>query len=88
MTTDNAQALALLNENRSIDSYLKAAQELVEAGHMPEISTLQQRVKDLCTAIEAAPRDTQQACLAEFKNLVSAFDATTTSLKAWKDRQA
>jgi hypothetical protein len=61
---------ALSQEFESIDAYLKAVQEILDQGHMPDIGDLDDRIARLCSQIESAPADLHDVCLAKLDTLL------------------
>ncbi|MDR3450018.1 MAG: hypothetical protein P4M15_09800 [Alphaproteobacteria bacterium] len=74
----------LTGEFAAIDEYLKAVREILQDGHMPDMTGLDARVSDLCAALEQAKPELQQQCLPKLDKLLKRLDVCETEIRAFR----
>jgi hypothetical protein len=79
---------ALLHEIAAIENYLAAAEDALAAGHMPDMTGLEQRVGALCSTIQNAPHAAQQKCLPPLSSLLPRLNNCEAGLRKWKEKVA
>jgi hypothetical protein len=77
----------LAREFSAIDEYLKAVSDILRDGHMPDLSGLDGRVSELCTALQSADPEIQQQFLAQMSALLQKLDVCEKEIKAFHDAQ-
>jgi hypothetical protein len=82
------ESAALLYEIGSIEKYLAAAEDVLKAGHMPDMTGLEQRVGALCSDIQKAAHDAQQKCLPPLQALLPRLNNCEAGLRKWKEKEA
>jgi hypothetical protein len=86
MSEAQSSSAALLHEIASIDKYLAAAEDALKAGHMPDMTGLEQRVGALCSTIQSADHDAQQKCLPPLQALLPRLNNCEAGLRKWRDK--
>lgn len=81
-------ALPLMDELLSIKNYLIAAQEILQSGHMPDITSLEPRVANLCQNIEALPKEDRTPYLAEMTLTLGKLNELEADMKVWNAKKA
>ena len=78
---------SLLHEFDALLKYLTAAREVVQSGHMPDLTGMDGRVTELCDRLTQADPDIQQACLAKLTIIVQNLDACEKEMRVFHDAQ-
>ncbi|MFY9288134.1 MAG: hypothetical protein WAO98_06495 [Alphaproteobacteria bacterium] len=64
-----------LEQLDAIKKYLSAADDVLKAGYMPDITTLLAEVTNACEAVQKAPKEMHDKCLPELIKVVEQMNA-------------
>jgi hypothetical protein len=84
MTDPNLQT-KITGEIAAIKKYLEATVEILDTNHMPDITSLENRVAQLCKAIQTAPAEVHEVCLPLLVNLMEQLAETEKQMRLWND---
>ena len=73
----------LLDEFVAIDNYIKAVCEILQTGHMPDMTGLDGRVSSLCAALKESAPEVQQQCLSKLNDMLNKLDECERDLRAY-----
>ncbi len=62
-----------------------AAQESLKTGYMPDITSLEKRVADVCQDIELADEAIQKQCLPVLAEIIQNLDVCERGMREWRD---
>jgi len=78
-----SSSLSALEELASIREYVMEAQRQLKSGHMPDMTSLEQRTADLCRLIKEANSEVQKQCAPELADLARQLDDCEQGLRAF-----
>ena len=71
---------AALNQLAALRDYLRAVEDSLQAGAMPDLTGLDHRIAGLCHDIEQVEEAGRGACLAELKAVLQSLDTCRAGL--------
>jgi hypothetical protein len=83
----SSSASSLLNELAAVKAHIDAARDFVKDGHMPDLTSLEKRIADLCAGIQAAEADEQGQCLMQLASLLKSLDECERDMRAWYEER-
>lgn len=76
---------AILEELATVQSYLVAAQGILDSGYMPDITPLESRVADLCQRVQQAPKEIHDQCLAQLVSLLEQLNLCEKKMRTFHE---
>ena len=78
---------SLLHEFDSLIKYITAAREIVQSGHMPDLTGMDKRIAEICATLTETDPETQQACLPKLTDILQNLDLCENEMRAFHKAQ-
>ncbi len=77
------EAAIVTEELATIKNYLKAAEDVLASGYMPDITALGSRVAQLCERIQKGSKDVHEKCIPQLIALVEQLNQCEEKIRAF-----
>jgi len=78
---------AIMKEFDSVESYLRAVRDVMDEGHMPDISGLDDRVAKLCDIVQEVSPDIQERCATKLDELLQKLNDCEDEMAVFQDKR-
>lgn len=77
-----------LNELKAINDFINAAEEVIQQGHVPDMTALEKRVEVLCVTLQGVPKKHQKEFLQPLKNILERLNSCEMILRKAQKKPA